>query len=47
MTIRELLAKNPSLVEILEYVDKEAQRIASERKLQSHNSLNSSVMGGD
>lgn len=47
MEIKDFLAKNPSIVEILEYVETEAQRMASERKLQSPNLLNSSVMGGD
>ncbi len=32
MNIKEFLAKKPSLSEIFDFVEKEAQRIASERK---------------
>ncbi len=32
MTISEFLAKKPSLSEVLEFVEQEAQRIAAERR---------------
>ncbi len=37
MTISEFLAKKPSLSEIMEFIEKEAQRLAAERKAQEKN----------
>jgi len=47
MSIREFLNTNPSFDEVLQYVEREAQRIVSERRSQSSNSSNSKVAGGE
>lgn len=47
MEIKEFLAKNPSVSEVLKFVESEAQRIASERKLQSSNLSHSKGDGGE
>jgi len=46
MDIQEFLLKNPSVPEILEFIDSEAKRLVSKRKLQSKNLLNS-LSGGE
>lgn len=34
MTIKEFLSKNPSVAQILEFIESESQRIVKERKVQ-------------
>ncbi len=47
MEIKDFLSKNPSVSEVLRFVESEAERIASERKAQSQNLFNSGVARGD